>query len=162
MNELLADAPTIAIVDDDPSVRRSLLRVVRSAGYKAEMFASAREFLEWLPRNRAACLVLDVHMTEMSGFDLQERLAVPIIFITAHDDAPTLERIEKSGVAGHLQKPFDPPSVLSAIRHAVQASRDRIEGWDGSRPAEETIQATEPLSPPSSCAGSDGTGTGTP
>lgn len=162
MNELLEDAPTIAIVDDDASVRRSLHRVVQSAGYKAEMFASAREFLEWLPRNRAACLVLDVHMTEMSGFDLQERLAVPIIFITAHDDGPTLARIEKSGVAGHLQKPFDPASVLSAIRHAVQVSQDRIGGWDGSGPAEETIQPTEPLSPPSSCAPSDGTGTGTP
>lgn len=127
MHDILADAPIIAIVDDDASVRRSLLRVVRSAGYRAENFASAREFLDWLPRNRAACLVLDVHMSEMNGFDLQERLAVPIIFITAHDDAPTLERIEKSGAAGHLRKPFDAPTVLRAIRQAVQATHNRIE-----------------------------------
>jgi FixJ family two-component response regulator len=127
VHDILADAPIIAIVDDDASVRRSLLRVVRSAGYRAENFASAREFLDWLPRNRAACLVLDVHMSEMNGFDLQERLAVPIIFITAHDDAPTLERIEKSGAAGHLRKPFDAPTVLRAIRQAVQATHNRIE-----------------------------------
>jgi FixJ family two-component response regulator len=122
VHHILDDAPIIAIVDDDASIRRSLHRVVQSAGYKAEVFASAQQFLEWLPRNRAACLVLDVHMSEMNGFDLQDRLAVPIIFITGHDDAPTLKRIEKSGAAGHLQKPFDPETVLSAIRRAVQGN----------------------------------------
>lgn len=122
VHDILDDAPIIAIVDDDASIRRSLHRVVQSAGYKAEVFASAQQFLDWLPRNRAACLVLDVHMSEMNGFDLQDRLAVPIIFITAHDDAPTLKRIENSGAAGHLQKPFDPETVLSAIRQAVQGN----------------------------------------
>lgn len=131
MNDILAAAPIIAIVDDDASVRRSLLRVVRSAGYKAEIFASAREFLDWLPRNRAACLVLDVQMSEMSGFDLQERLAVPIIFITAHNDAPTLERIATSGAAGHLRKPFEASTVLRAIRQAVQVNHERIGRRDG-------------------------------
>jgi FixJ family two-component response regulator len=126
VNNILEDPPIIAIVDDDASIRRSLLRVVRSAGYKAEIFASAREFLEWLPRNRAACLVLDIHMSEMSGFDLQERLAVPIIFTTAHDDVPTLERIEQSGAVGHLRKPFDAPIALRAIRQAVQLNHDGI------------------------------------
>jgi FixJ family two-component response regulator len=113
------DTPLIAIVDDDPSVRRSLHRVVRSAGYAVETFASAREYLEWLPRGRAACVVLDVHMEEMSGFDLQERLAAPIVFITAHDDGPTRERIEKSRTAGHLWKPFDEQAVLGVIRRAL-------------------------------------------
>jgi FixJ family two-component response regulator len=127
----MKDVPTIAIVDDDASIRRSLLRVVQSAGYQGETFASAREFLDWLPRNQAACLVLDVHMTEMNGFDLQERLAVPIIFITAHDDLSTLERIGKSGAAGHLRKPFDPPAVLNAIRRAVRATQARTSGVDG-------------------------------
>jgi len=118
------DAPVIAIVDDDDSVRRSLLRVVQSAGYAAEGFGSAREFLDWLPRGRAACLVLDVHLTEMSGFDLQERLAVPIVFITAHDDAVTRQRIEKSGASGHLRKPFGEQSILEAIRRAVRVDDD--------------------------------------
>jgi FixJ family two-component response regulator len=115
----VTEVPLIAIVDDDASVRRSLHRVVRSAGYAVETFASAREYLEWLPRGRAACVVLDVHMEEMSGFDLQERLAAPVIFITAHDDVPTRERIEKSRTAGHLWKPFDEHAVLDVIRRAL-------------------------------------------
>ena len=127
MNEV----PVIAIVDDDDSVRRSLLRVVQSAGYTAEGFASAREFLDWLPQGRAACLLLDVHMSEMSGFDLQDRLAVPIIFITAHDDARTQERIAKSGAVGHLRKPYDEQTVLDAVRRAVQGSEDPLGGRAG-------------------------------
>jgi FixJ family two-component response regulator len=112
-------APIIAIVDDDTSVRRALQRLVESAGYAAQAFATAREFLDWLPQGQAACLVLDVHMNGMSGFDLQQRLAVPVLFITAHDDAVTLERIKKSSVAGHLRKPIDGPAVLKAIRGVV-------------------------------------------
>jgi FixJ family two-component response regulator len=118
---VLKDVPVIAIVDDDESVRRSLHRLVQSAGYAVETFASAGEFLAWLPRGQAACLFLDVHMNEMSGFELQQRLAVPVIFITSHDDAPTRTRIEKSGAAGHLWKPFDEVAVLDAIRRAVGA-----------------------------------------
>jgi FixJ family two-component response regulator len=125
------EVPIIAIVDDDESVRRSLLRVVQAAGYTAEGFASAREFLDWLPQGRAACLLLDVHMREMSGFDLQDRLAVPIIFITAHDDARTQERIAKSGAVGHLRKPYDEQTVLDAIRRAVQGSQDPLGGRAG-------------------------------
>jgi FixJ family two-component response regulator len=134
-NDVVKDAPIIAIVDDDASIRRSLLRVVQSAGYKAETFGSAREFLDWLPSNQAACLVLDVKMGEMDGFDLQQRLAVPIIFITAHDDRSTLARIEKSGAAGHLLKPFEAQAVLTAIGRAVQTSRDG-NGQDGHMPKE--------------------------
>jgi FixJ family two-component response regulator len=111
--------PIIAIVDDDPSIRRALQRLVESAGYTAQAFASAREFLDWLPQGQAACLVLDVHMDGMSGLDLQQRLAVPVIFITAHDDALTLERIKRAKAAGHLRKPIDAQAVLNAIRRAV-------------------------------------------
>lgn len=118
--------PVIAIVDDDASVRRALHRLVESAGYAVETFASGRQFLEWLPRGRAACLVLDVHMNEMSGFDLQQRLAVPVIFITSYDDDSTRDRIKKSGAAGHLWKPFDEDAVLNAIRRAVGGDRDPI------------------------------------
>jgi FixJ family two-component response regulator len=133
--DVVKDVPIIAIVDDDASIRRSLLRVVQSAGYKAEAFASAREFLDWLPRNQAACLVLDAHMNEMNGFDLQNRLTVPIIFITAHHDASTLERIEKSGAAGLLRKPFGAAALLEAIRRAVRANHERNAGADGGGPA---------------------------
>ena len=116
----MSAAPVIAIVDDDASVRRSLLRVVLSAGYEAVAFASAREFLEWLSVGRADCLVLDVHMGGTSGFELQERLAVPVIFITAHDDASTQARIEQSTAIAHLKKPFDTRTVLDAIHRATR------------------------------------------
>ena len=119
------DVPIIAIVDDDASVRRSLLRVVESAGYRAEMFGSAREFLAWLPHGRAACLVLDAHMDELSGFDLHDRLTVPIVFITGHDDPITVARIERSSAAGHLRKPFDRAAVLDTIRRVLESVRTR-------------------------------------
>jgi FixJ family two-component response regulator len=115
----MSDVPIIAIVDDDASVRRSLLRVVESAGYKAETFASGREFLAWLPHGQAACLVLDVHMDELSGFELYDRLKVPVVFVTGHDDPVTLARIDKSNAAGHLRKPFDRAAVLDTIRRAI-------------------------------------------
>ena len=113
--------PLIAIVDDDESVRRSLHRVMRSAGYAVETFSSAGEYLAWLPYGEPACLVLDVRMDGMTGFELQQRLAVPVVFITSHDDASTHARIEKSGAAGHLWKPFEEHAVLDAIRRAVKA-----------------------------------------
>jgi FixJ family two-component response regulator len=111
--------PVIAIVDDDVSVRRSLKRLVNEAGYAAETFASAREFLEWLPGGRAECLILDVEMREMNGFELQQRLAVPVIFMTSHDDETTRARIKRSGATGHLYKPFDERELVGAIRLAV-------------------------------------------
>src|SRR5438552_16602223 len=113
----VTDVPVIAIVDDDASVRRSLQRLVRTAGYAVETFASAAQYLEWMAHGHAACLVLDIHMNEMSGFELQERLAVPVLFITSHDDPSTRARIEKSGAAGgHLWKPFDEKALLDPIR----------------------------------------------
>jgi FixJ family two-component response regulator len=121
----LNDVPIIAIVDDDASVRRSLLRLVESAGYKAETFASARKFLAWLPDGRPACLVLDVHMDELSGFDLYDRLTVPVVFITGRDDAVTLARMESSSAAGHLRKPFDRTTVLDTIDRAAGALQAR-------------------------------------
>jgi len=111
-------------------VRRSLLRVVESAGYKAETFASAREFLAWLPHGQAACLVLDVHMDEVSGFDLHDRLNVPIVFITGRDDAVTLARMGQSRAAGHLHKPFDRTAVLDTIGRAVGA----LHAWQPGEP----------------------------
>jgi FixJ family two-component response regulator len=119
-----ADPPVTAIVDDDPSVRRALQRVVEAGGYTAHTFASAHEFLDSLPRCRVACLVLDIYLGGMSGFDLQKRLVadgvrIPVILITARDDATTRQRIEKSGAAGSLRKPFDGQTLLDAIGRAI-------------------------------------------
>ncbi len=116
--------PRISIVDDDLSVRRALRRLVQAAGYTVETFASAREFLDSSPSGRTACLVLDIHLDGMSGFELSEQLAedrtaIPIIFITAHDDARTRERVRRAGVAAYLPKPFDEQALLDAIAKAV-------------------------------------------
>ena len=116
--------PLIAVVDDDQSVVKSLARMLRLAGYAVETFGSAGEFLA--PRSTAPpqCLVLDVHMPEMSGLELQDRLAaqescVPVIFITAHDTPQTRERIRRAGGFGLLLKPFANEALLFAIREAL-------------------------------------------
>jgi FixJ family two-component response regulator len=116
-------AALISIVDDDLSVRRAIGRLVRSAGYAVATFASAGEFLESPVLAEAACLVLDISLDGMSGFELQEKLAadrpsLPIIFITALDEATTRERFKRSGVAS-LRKPFDDHTLLQAIGHAL-------------------------------------------
>lgn len=116
--------PLISIVDDDLSVRRALRRLLQSAGYSVETFASAGEFLGSSPVGRTACLVLDIRLEGMTGFELQERLAadragIPTIFITAHDDAPTRERVQRAGVAAYLPKPFDQSAFLAAIQKVV-------------------------------------------
>ena len=116
----------ISIVDDDLSVRRALSRLVRLAGYAVESFASAPEFLASAQRGRPACLILDIQLERggMSGFDLQERLVadgvtIPTIFITAHGDAHTRERVKQSGVAGFLSKPFGDQALLDLIRRVT-------------------------------------------
>jgi FixJ family two-component response regulator len=112
----------ISIVDDDHSVRRALRRLVQFAGFTAETFASAEDFLSSASLVRTACLVLDIHLNGgMTGFELQTKLTadgvvIPIIFITAHGDVSTRERAEGSGAAAYLSKPFDGGLLLDAIR----------------------------------------------
>ena len=132
----------ISIVDDDHSVRRALRRLVRFAGFPAETFASAEDFLGSASLVRTACLVLDIHLNGgMSGFGLQEQLAVdrvdiPIIFITAHDNVSLREHAEKSGAAAYLCKPFNDKLLLDAIRGVVGGNGDRLDqGPIGTRDA---------------------------
>jgi FixJ family two-component response regulator len=121
---MLQALPLVSIVDDDPSVRRALERLVEAAGYAVETFASAEEFLGSTSPGPIACLILDVHLNGMNGLELQERLVArgsvfPVIFITAHDDAPTRERIDRSGAAAFLAKPFDRQALIGAIRSVL-------------------------------------------
>jgi FixJ family two-component response regulator len=114
----------ITIVDDDASVARALQRLVQSAGYLVETFASGPEFLGSMPSTRTACLVLDIYLEGMTGFELQEqmkldRLVIPIIFMTAHDNSTTRERISRAGTVGYLVKPFDGQVLLDAILRVV-------------------------------------------
>jgi FixJ family two-component response regulator len=123
----------ISIVDDDHSVRRALRRLVQFAGFTAETFASAEDFLSSVSLVRTACLVLDIHLNGgMNGFELQaqltaDRVVIPIIFITAHDDASTRERAETSGAAAYLRKPFDEELLLGAIRVVIDGDDKRLD-----------------------------------
>ncbi len=116
------------VVDDDVSVRESLESLIRWAGWQAETFASAREFLA-RPRALApSCLVLDVSLPDLNGLDLQKRVAddrtdMPIIFITGYGDVPTTVQAMKAGAVEFLTKPFGDDVLLSAIRHAIERSR---------------------------------------
>jgi len=115
---------TVFIVDDDPSIRRSLERLVRSDGYQVEVFMSARQFLERADMKKPDCLVVDVRMPGQSGLDLQQVLetagsTVPIIFITGHADGPLAEQALRAGAVELLAKPFDGEVLLDAVRRAI-------------------------------------------
>jgi FixJ family two-component response regulator len=117
-------SPMVCVVDDDESILRALRRVLGATGFRVETFSSAQQFLDSEHRDRADCLVLDVHLGGLSGLDLQERLArsgvsTPVIIITAYDDARTRERARRAGVIEYLRKPFDDDSLIDAIHKAI-------------------------------------------
>jgi FixJ family two-component response regulator len=131
--------PLIAVVDDDRSVIKSLARMLRMAGYAVETFGSAREFLASLPAFVPQCLVLDVHLPEMSGLELQNRLAaqgpcLPVIFMTAHDTPQTRESIHRAGGFGLFLKPFANEALLQAVREAI-GSEPMAPNHEDQRPA---------------------------
>lgn len=116
----------IFVVDDDSSVRRSIARLLKSAGHQVETFASAEEFLGSNRLDHSpACVVLDLRMPGLTGMDLQSRLnaiesLLPIIFITGHGDIPTSVRAMKEGAVDFLPKPFDDTQLLDAVERALQ------------------------------------------
>lgn len=118
----------IAIVDDDLSLRRSLQRLIRSAGWNAESFASAQEFLARPGAEAPSCLVLDLQMPGLSGLDLQKRMAeigleIPIVFLTGHGDIPASVQAMKAGAVEFLTKPFDEEDLFQAIQEAIERDR---------------------------------------
>jgi FixJ family two-component response regulator len=126
--------PDVFLVDDDPSVRRALARLIKSAGHQVHTFASAREFLGTeAGGEQAACLVLDVRMPGLTGIDLQRQLQilnrnVPIVFITGHGDIPMSVQAMKAGAVDFLPKPVRDTDLLRAIKQALtRAVHDRTE-----------------------------------
>jgi two-component system response regulator FixJ len=128
----------IAIVDDNESMQDSLRDLIESGGFEAQCFESAKAFLESDLHRRAACLIVDIRMPKMSGLELQARLKqeecnVPIIFITAFDDAELRAQAIKEGAIEFLAKPFDHQLLLKMLRctldsetHGVGSSRFAI------------------------------------
>ena len=118
------------VVDDDVSVRESLELLIRSAGWKPETFASAKEFLLRSRILAPNCLVLDVALPDLSGLDLQklvaDRIDMPIIFITGYGDVPMTVQAMKAGAVEFLTKPFSDDVLLTAIQHAIGRSRTAL------------------------------------
>jgi RNA polymerase sigma factor (sigma-70 family) len=122
-------APTVFIVDDDPSVLKALARLMRSAGLNATTFASPQEFLDHHDQNVPGCLVLDVAMPRINGLELQQTLVaqgseLPVIFLTGHGDIPMSVRAIKQGAVDFLTKPVHDSNLIEAIHDAIE--KDRI------------------------------------
>jgi FixJ family two-component response regulator len=115
----------VFIVDDDASVLRGVARLLRSAGFTAETFASAGEFLDRYDRNAAGCVILDLAMPGFDGLQMQQALAergsvLPIIFLTGHGDISTSVQAMKGGAVDFLTKPVSDDELLAAVRNAIQ------------------------------------------
>ncbi len=133
MNKEQSEAQSMVfVIDDDPSVRRSLQNLLRSVRLPAQTFGSTAEFLNAELPDVASCLVLDVRLPGISGLDFQAELAkakfdIPIIFITGHGDIPMSVRAVKAGAVEFLTKPFRDQELLDAIRIALNLDRTRRE-----------------------------------
>jgi FixJ family two-component response regulator len=134
--------PTVFVVDDDAPVRKGLMRLLKSAGYRPECCASAEEFLDrWERDPTPGCVLLDIQMPGLDGLQLQQKLhsgthPIPIIFITGHGDIPMSVKAMKAGAVDFLSKPFRDEDLLDAIRQAlrrdlqqraVRANREMLE-----------------------------------
>ena len=125
--------PLICIVDDDSSVLEAIVGLLESAGYPVLGFSSTADFLDWSRIRRAACLLVDVMMPSISGFELHRLLTakhyrIPTIFITAYDDEDVRIRAFQAGAAGFLLKPFSDESLFQAIRSALEKGEKEQSG----------------------------------
>jgi len=116
---------TVFAVDDDPSVRKATERLLRSAGFRVQVFAAAQDFLDAYHHDVAGCVILDLAMPGLDGLQLQQQLTehggvLPIIFLTGHGDIPTSVQAMKQGAADFLTKPVDDEKLLAAVRHALE------------------------------------------
>ena len=114
------ESPLVAIVDDDELFRRSLKRLVRSAGFRVEEFGSAEDFLEHGDLDRTACAIFDMKLPGMNGFELWQRLVtrprqIPIVFVSAHADATMRANALRAGAIAYLKKPFDDSTLLEIL-----------------------------------------------
>ena len=118
------EALRICVIDDDQDVLRAVRRLLRTSGFTADTYTSAEEWLNTGSQPSPDCLVLDVHLRGLSGFELQDRLrasghSIPTVFVTAHDDEATRERAVRAGASEYLRKPFEDHALIEAIHQVV-------------------------------------------
>jgi len=119
----------IAILDDEPTMRRALRRLLTNHGFRVEEYERGEELITDLESNSLDCLLLDLHMTGLNGFDVLEtwrsrRIAVPVIVITAHDEPGMAERVLALGASAYLKKPVEKRALLAAIEAANGGTKD--------------------------------------
>jgi FixJ family two-component response regulator len=127
------EAPLIAIVDDEEPIRRAFGRLLRSVGMRVETFRTGGEFLAALDGHWPDCVVLDLHMPEMTGFELLERvtalkLGLPLIAITGHDMAESEERALRGGAAAYLRKPINQTLLIETIARVIAEAANQGTG----------------------------------
>lgn len=127
MSEL---APTVFVIDDDPSIRRAIKRLVESVGLRVEALESAKEFLRTKVPDVPSCLILDVRLPGISGLELQRELItagvqIPVIFITSYGDIPMSVRAMKAGAIEFLPKPFRDQDLLDSVHVALERDKAR-------------------------------------
>jgi FixJ family two-component response regulator len=127
---MLAQNSIVFAIDDDASVRKGLTRLLRSAGYKSETFASASDFLARPPHSGPSCVIVDVQMPGLNGIELQEdlikrRREEPLVFITGHGDIPMCAQAMKAGAVDFLRKPFRNDELLQCVQNALIRSAEQ-------------------------------------
>jgi len=140
---------TVLVIDDDPDLRASVGRLLRSLGLDAQLFASISDFLKSDPPDGPTCLVLDVRLPGQSGLDLQRELAAanrehPIIFITGHGDIPMSVQAMKGGAIEFLTKPFRDQELLDAIQLGLSRDRARRENQKALAALRERFESLSP------------------
>ena len=141
--------PQVYLLDDDEFVLRMLARVLRRAGYRVASFDSPRRFLQEAPLTPPCCLVLDVHMPEMDGLEIQRALAATetppaMVFISGGADIPTSVRVMKAGAVDFLAKPFGNKELLAAVTTALRHAEQRARAQDGAREARDRLGRLTP------------------
>jgi FixJ family two-component response regulator len=142
-------APIVFVVDDDPSVRRAIQRLIGSVGLQVELFGSAQELLGAKVSNVPSCLVLDVRLPGISGLDFQRQLAeanikIPIVFITAHGDIPMTVRAMKAGAVEFLTKPFRDQDLIDSVHLALERDKARRQQEADVRTLRERFESLTP------------------
>ena len=120
-------SPVVAVLDDEPQMRKALRRLLTANGFRVEVYAQADELFAALLLHPADCLVLDLHMPEVNGFDVlaafqAQHIATPVVVLTGHDEPGTAERVCALGGAAYLKKPADEAALLDAIKTAISLS----------------------------------------
>lgn len=120
--------PSVAVIDDDESVRESVVSLIESVGYEVAFFGSAEEFLDWPGMDQVNCLIIDVRLPGISGLQLYSRIKASgrqmrVIFITAHIDEPARAWATEAGAVAFLYKPFQAATLLNAVRTAIAERR---------------------------------------